>query len=164
MTLPQLLRLFLLLFFLTNSFLFIDFRERKREKERNINLLFHLFMHCLLLVCALNRERTSNLGVSGCCSNKVRYPSKAFPTLKCWCFPIFHPLCFFPPLCVLLGWPYPARTLAIIYLLLVYLGVVFPRECVLDDLLKYKKKILPLFLSKKNKNKLSLYYISRHTY
>ena len=44
-------------------FLFIDFREKERE-EKNIDLLFHLFMHSwLILVCALIGDQTHNLGV-----------------------------------------------------------------------------------------------------
>lgn len=44
----------------------IDFIEWERKGERNINLLFRLLIyHWLILDCALTRNQTSNLGVSG---------------------------------------------------------------------------------------------------
>ena len=63
------------------NFVFIDFRkkERKGEREKNINLLFHLCVHWLLLGCALTRDRTHNLGLSGCHSNQLSY----WPGLQC---------------------------------------------------------------------------------
>ena len=52
------------------NFLFIDYREREkrgreRKRERNIDLLFHLFIQWLLLVWAMTGDWTHNLGLSG---------------------------------------------------------------------------------------------------
>ena len=38
-----------------------------------MDFLFHLFMHGLIFVCDLIRDRTCNLGVSGYCSNQLSY-------------------------------------------------------------------------------------------
>ena len=67
-------------------FSFIDFeretprereREREREKERLICCSTSLCIHWLLLVCALTRNRTSNLDLSGWRSNQMSYPDRA---------------------------------------------------------------------------------------
>ena len=51
----------------------VDFKKRKERREReerNIDLLFHLFMRSLVSSCTcLMGHRTHNLGVSGWCSN-----------------------------------------------------------------------------------------------
>ena len=39
-------------------------RQKERERQRDIDLLFHLCVHCLILVCALTRDLTCILGVS----------------------------------------------------------------------------------------------------
>ena len=52
--------------------------ERERERERDIDLLFHLFrIHSLILVCALTRDWTCNLGILGWCSNQQNYLTRA---------------------------------------------------------------------------------------
>ena len=53
----------------------IDCRERRKGGGgRDIDLLFHLYMHSwLILVCALTGDRTCSLGVSGCYSNQLSY-------------------------------------------------------------------------------------------
>ena len=60
---------------------FIDwFLERGTEGggERNIDVLFtYLCTHWLVLVCALTRDRTLNLGVSGRRSNQLSYWARA---------------------------------------------------------------------------------------
>ena len=60
---------------------FIYFGEREEgwgERERNIDLLFHLFMHYwLLFVCVLTEDQTHNLGVSGYHCNRLSYLGRA---------------------------------------------------------------------------------------
>ena len=51
-------------FFLTDS-LILE-KEEGREREKDINLLFYLFMHSLVDSCTcLDGDRTRNLGISG---------------------------------------------------------------------------------------------------
>ena len=68
-----------------HTFVFIDlerrggregWKEEERKRERNINLLFHLHTHWLILVCALTLELTHNLGESRQCSNHLSYPGQ----------------------------------------------------------------------------------------
>ena len=41
-------------------------RERERERARTIEFLLHLFMlNWLIFVCALTRDQTHSLGISG---------------------------------------------------------------------------------------------------
>ena len=49
----------------------IDFRER------HCFLFPYLCIHWLIFVCALTRDLTCNLGVSGPCSNQLSYPARA---------------------------------------------------------------------------------------
>ena len=51
-------------------------RER-RGGERSINLLFHLRVHWLILLCALRGEWTCDLGVSGWGPNELSQPARA---------------------------------------------------------------------------------------
>ena len=53
------------------------YRKGERVIETNINLLFHLCIHWLLLVCALTGDQTHNLGILGQHSNHLSYPSRA---------------------------------------------------------------------------------------
>ena len=69
-------------------FLLIDFRERGRE--RNINLLLHLWsIHYLSLVCALSGDQTCNLGVLGLRSIQLSYLARAYLHLFL-ILPLFH--------------------------------------------------------------------------
>ena len=63
--------------------LFTDFRKRdrsrgrkegKRDRQTDVDLLFPLHIHWLLLIWTLTRDRTCNPGVSGRCSNELSYP------------------------------------------------------------------------------------------
>lgn len=48
--------------------------KRERERQTDVDLLFHWFMHSLVyFLCALTRDRTCNLGISGRCSNQWSY-------------------------------------------------------------------------------------------
>ena len=48
------------------------------ERERNINLLFHLFMHSLVDSCTCpDQNWTRNLGILGQHSNQLSYPARA---------------------------------------------------------------------------------------
>ena len=59
------------------NFLILE-RETKGERERNIDLLFHLLMHSLGdSRRALTRDRTHNLGMSRQCSNQRGYQARA---------------------------------------------------------------------------------------
>ena len=60
----------------------IDFRDREegreRERQRNINLLFHLLLHSLVdSYSVLNGDWTLNLGVLGRLSNQLSCPARA---------------------------------------------------------------------------------------
>ena len=69
------------------SFLFIDFRDKEKMRERvrdretqrgtSICCSTHLCIYWLILVYALTRDYTCNLGVFGQCSNQLLYPSRA---------------------------------------------------------------------------------------
>ena len=52
-------------------------RERKEERETSICCSIYLRIHWLILVCALTRDQTHNLGVSGWCSNQLSYLARA---------------------------------------------------------------------------------------
>ena len=58
-----------------NFLIFID--ERERERDKFVVLLIYLCIAWLLLVCALTRDQTDNLGVLGWCSNQLSYPARA---------------------------------------------------------------------------------------
>ena len=47
------------------------------ERERDTDLLFHLCIRCLLLMCSLTKDGTLDLGILGWCSNQLSYPTKA---------------------------------------------------------------------------------------
>ena len=53
------------------------FFERERERETSICffMLIHAYscIHWLILVCALTKDRTHNLGISGRCSDQLCY-------------------------------------------------------------------------------------------
>ena len=52
--------------------------EREEERERSIDLLFHLFMHQLVDSCMCpDWESNLHLGVSEQCSNQLSYPARA---------------------------------------------------------------------------------------
>ena len=67
------------------NFLILE-REEKREGERERLICFstYLCIYWLLLVCALTRDRTHNLGESEQCSNQVSYLARAYSVFKCW--------------------------------------------------------------------------------
>ena len=46
-------------------------REREKERETSISCFTYLCIYWLIFVCALTRNKTHNLGVSGQCSNPV---------------------------------------------------------------------------------------------
>ena len=48
-----------------------------REKETSVCCSIYWFIHWLILLCALTRNWTSNLGVSGQCSNQLSYWARA---------------------------------------------------------------------------------------
>ena len=50
---------------------------RERERQTLICCFTHLYIHWLILVCALTWEGTHNLGVSGWHSNQMRYLARA---------------------------------------------------------------------------------------
>ena len=52
----------------------------KRKKETSICCSAYLCIHCLLLLCALTRDRTHNLGIWGWRSNQVSCPARAHCT------------------------------------------------------------------------------------
>ena len=55
-------------------------RERDWERKRVVSCCFmHLGIHWLLPVCALTRDWTHNLGMSGWCSNQLSYPARTIP-------------------------------------------------------------------------------------
>lgn len=51
----------------------------KRQKQKDINLLLHLFMNSLVdyYMCPDEGSNCGNLGASGQCSNQLSYPAKA---------------------------------------------------------------------------------------
>ena len=66
----------------------IDFRrwgeERERgERERDIDLLFHLLMHSSVDSC-MCPDQTRNLGILGRCSNQVSYPARVRSHFSPW--------------------------------------------------------------------------------
>ena len=60
--------------------IFFFFREREegeREKETSICCSSYFCIHWLILLCALTRDQTHNLGVLGRRSNQMSYPARA---------------------------------------------------------------------------------------
>ena len=62
-----------------NDFLFINFLKRGRERERGKLICCSKYscIHWLILVCALARDQTCNLGLWGWCSEQLSYPARA---------------------------------------------------------------------------------------
>ena len=74
----------------SQKFLFIEFRKREREvwgereRERNTDLLFHLFMHSLVDSCMCSDwGSNSQSWYMGRCSNQLSYPARATNVLSC---------------------------------------------------------------------------------
>ena len=64
--------------FILNVYLLVLERKRKGERERNMDLLFHLLTHSLVdsYMCP-DRDWTFNFGVGAQCSNQLSYPARA---------------------------------------------------------------------------------------
>ena len=62
----------------------LEREERDREIERSTYCCCstYLFIHLLVLVCALTRDGAHNLGTLGRCSTQLSYPARANITLK----------------------------------------------------------------------------------
>ena len=52
-------------------------RDRTGQRETSICCSTYSRIQWLLLVCALTRDQTPKLGVSGQCSNQLSYPARA---------------------------------------------------------------------------------------
>ena len=54
--------------------------ERERDQDQFVGCFsIYLYIHLLILVCALTADGTHNLGVSGWCSNLLSYLARAGP-------------------------------------------------------------------------------------
>ena len=76
----------ILLYFL--FFFFIDCKER--EKKRSSCCSIYLCTHWLLFICALTRDQTHNLGLSGQHSNQQSYPARVMYFHIYHCDGYFH--------------------------------------------------------------------------
>ena len=52
-------------------------RDRQTDRQTSICCSTYLCLYWLILVCALTRDQTHNLGVSRQCSNQLSYPARA---------------------------------------------------------------------------------------
>ena len=71
---------YLILFYYLKIF-FIDFRERKGDRERNSDCCStYLCIHWLIFTYALTGDQTHNLGILGQCSNQLSYQARVCDT------------------------------------------------------------------------------------
>ena len=64
-------------FFLIFIYWFERERGRQRRERKTSICSIYLCIHWLILVCALTRDQTCDLGVLGRCSNQLSYPARA---------------------------------------------------------------------------------------